>query len=82
MNDNKKIRAPKLAITKPMVDAGIAILDAMTSAADDHTDEALVAGIFYEMWSRYWIEVMEVQKKKATIHPLIRPNASKLILPA
>lgn len=81
MNDNKKIRAPKLAITKPMVDAGIAILDAMTSAADDHTDEALVAGIFYEMWCRYWIEVLEVQKKRATIHPLIRPNPSKLILP-
>lgn len=81
MNDNKKIRAPKLAMTKPMIAAGIAILDAMTSAADDHTDDALVAGIFFEMWQVYWLEVMAVQKKRATIHPLTRPNTSKLILP-
>ncbi len=74
MNDNKKIRAPKLAITKPMVDAGKAILDKMTSVADDFTDDALVAGIFYEMWAAYWTEVMAVQKKKATVHPFVKPT--------
>jgi hypothetical protein len=82
MNDNKKIRAPKLAITKPMIEAGKAILDEMTRKADDLTDDALVAGVFYEMWAVYWTEVMAVQRKKATIHPLIQPTKAKLILPS
>lgn len=80
-NDNKKIRAPKLAITKPMVAAGKEVLTAMLENTDDHTDDALVAGIFFRMWEVYWLEVMTVQRKKATVHPLILPNKSKLIVP-
>lgn len=79
-NDNKKIRAPKLAMTASMVAAGKEVLTAMLENADDHTDDALVAGIFFRMWEVYWLEVMTVQRKKATVHPLILPKA-KLIVP-
>lgn len=81
MNDNKKIRAPKLAITKPMIDAGINILDKMTSNVENHTDDALVAGIFYEMWCVMHEEMEQVRRKKATVHPFVKPTTSKLILP-
>lgn len=81
MNDNKKIRAPKLAITKPMVDAGKELMQKMLEDVEDHTDDALVAGIFFRMWEVYWTEVVAVQRQKATIHPLIRPTTQKLILP-
>ena len=81
MNDNKKLRAPKLAMTTPMVEAGKEVLKAMVESAEDHTDDALVAGIFFRMWEVYWLEVLAEQKKKATVHPLVLPTKSKLILP-
>jgi len=82
MNDNKKLRAPKLAMTTPMVEAGKEVLKAMVESAEDHTDDALVAGIFFRMWEVYWLEVLaEQKKKKATVHPLIQPTKAKLILP-
>jgi hypothetical protein len=81
MNDNKKIRAPKLAITKPMVDAGKELLTQMLESPESHTDDALVAGIFFRMWEVYWLEVMATQRKKATVHPLIIPTGGKLIIP-
>ena len=81
MNDNKEIRAPKVAITAPMIEAGKEILDRMTGKADDFTDDALVAGVFYAMWCVYFEEIEAVRRKKATVHPFIKPSPSKLILP-
>lgn len=81
VNDNKKICAPKLAITKPMVDAGKELMASMLESVESHTDDALVAGIFFRMWEVYWTEIQSVARKKATIHPLIQPSKSKLIMP-
>jgi hypothetical protein len=81
-NDNTKIRAPKLAITKPMVDAGKTILAAMLDDTDNHSDDAFVAGVFFAMWEVYWTEVEMVRRKKMAGSPIVLPFKPKLILPA
>lgn len=64
MNDNRKIRAPKLAITKPMVDAGKDLMAKMLDDVESHSDDALVAGIFFRMWEVYWEEIEGVRRQK------------------
>lgn len=73
---NRKIRPPKLAITREMIEGGKSRLDALTAestgddAANDAalpevTDDLLVAEIFLAMWNVYWAEVMGEQRKRA-----------------
>lgn len=81
VNDNKKIRAPSLAITKPMVDAGKGVLTAMLDNTEDHSDDALVAGVFFEMWRVYWEEIEQVRRKKMAGSPILQRPKPKLILP-
>lgn len=82
MNDNSKFRSPKIAITKAMVDAGKEHLQAMLNAPDEHTDDALVVGIFYRMWEVYWSEIDQARRKKTAGSPIIQfVKKPKLILP-
>ena len=76
---NAKFRIPKIALTKRMTDAGLNALSQMVNGAEEHTDEGLVAAVFYEMWTAYWSEIEEVGRKKAAGSPLVRPPS--LILP-
>ena len=81
MNDNKK-RTPKVAITKPMIEAGKAALDALT-AEDlpvDVSDDQLVAQIFHSMWTAYWEEIMATKAKKQAGSPIIKPS-QRIIVP-
>lgn len=85
---NHKIRPPKLAISRSMIDAGKRKLDEMTAldpSLDEEfgiTDDLLCAEVFLAMWNAYWNEVMEVQRKKDAGSPIIQfPGAQKLILP-
>lgn len=81
MNDNKKIRAPKIAMTTSMMKEGLEVFKTVMEY-DDAKDDDMVAAIFFAMWNAYWLEVEAARRKKATVHPLIRPTASKLILPS
>lgn len=73
---NHKIRPPKLAITRKMIEDGKAKLDELTAMALDEdtandeptdiTDDLLVAEVFLAMWNVYWAEVMGEQRKKSS----------------
>lgn len=82
MNDKKA--APKVAITKGMVEAGKAALDAMTAedvpGTNEVTDDMLVAQVFYNMWRVYWEEVLDVRAKKKAGSPIIKPS-QRIIVP-
>ena len=89
---NSKIRPPKLAITKEMIEAGMAKLDELTAMsmrddiANDHadniTDDLLVAEVFLGMWNVYWSQVMgEQRKKKNKGNVIMMPQKRKVILP-
>lgn len=80
-NDNHKIRAPGLAVTKEMVEAGKAILTKMVDKAEDMEDDALVAGIFFEMWTVYWGQIEETRRRKTAGGPIVQLPKPKLILP-
>lgn len=72
--------APKVAVTKKMVDAGKVILDELTAAdIDEHSDDELVANIFYAMWNAYWKEVDDVRTKKSPGSAIVA--SPRLILP-
>lgn len=84
---NHKIRPPKLAISRSMIDAGKKKLDdmvAMDPGLDEDfgiTDDLLVAEVFLAMWNIYWNEVMAVQRKKDEGSPIIQfPRPQKLII--
>lgn len=78
----KKPLIPKVAITKAMIESGIIVLDAMTQADNDnHTDDALVANIFFSMWETYWKELANVEAKKTPSALIVPPKRSALILP-
>lgn len=78
----KKFETPKIAITKAMIESGIVVLDAMTQGDNDnHTDDALVANIFYSMWETYWKEIAAVEAKKTPSALIVPPKRSALILP-
>lgn len=78
---SKKFTPPKVAITSKMIEAGKLVLDAMTQGDNDnHTDDALVANVFYSMWETYWQEIADVKAKK-TPTALLVPQKSALILP-
>lgn len=81
-NDNKRFRAPNMMVTEGMIDAGVKLFEFMAAEAEQHTDRALVGGIFTEMWRVYWEEIDEVAKKKRAGSPIVQlhPKA-KLILP-
>ena len=79
--ENKKAHPPKVAITKAMIEAGLVVLEAMTTDPDEHTDDALVANVFYSMWEKYWQEIEEVRRKNRPGNAVIMPAKSKLILP-
>ena len=67
---NHKIRPPKLAISRNMIDAGKKKLDELTAldpGLDEKfgiTDDLLVAEIFLAIWNVYWNDIMTVQRKK------------------
>ena len=75
---NQKWRAPKIAITRKMIESGLTVLEAMTADGEDHTDDALVANIFFCMWETYHKEIEEVRRKKQPGSAIIKPG---LILP-
>lgn len=77
----KKFTPPQIAITREMIESEIVVLDAMTQGENDnHTDDALVANIFFSMWETYWKQMAEVERKK-TPTALMVPKRSALILP-
>ncbi len=89
---NSKIRPPKLAITKEMIDAGKAKLDELTAAsirddiANDEptsiTDDLLVAEVFLACWNVYWAQVMGEQRKKENKgNVIMMPQKRRVILP-
>ena len=86
---NHKIRPPKLAISRPMIEAGKKKLDELTAldpGLDEEfgiTDDLLVAEIFLAIWNVYWNDVMAVQRKKDEGSNIImlKPAAQKLIIP-
>lgn len=84
---NHKIRPPKLAISRNMIDAGKKKLDELTaldSGLDEEfgiSDDLLVAEIFLAVWNVYWNDVMEVQRKKDAGSPIVQFPGPKLILP-
>jgi hypothetical protein len=84
---NHKIRPPKLAISRSMIDAGKKKLDELTAldpGLDDEfgiTDDLLCAEVFLAMWRVYWEDVMEVQRKKDAGSPIIKFPGAKLIIP-
>ncbi len=62
-----------------MIEAGLAALKQIVDGGDEHTDDGLVAAVFYEMWNAYWTEIEATGRKKTAGSPIIkRPN---LILP-
>lgn len=78
----KKFTPPKIAITREMTESGKIVLDAMTQEeGESHTDDALVANIFYSMWETYWKQVMEVKASKTPSALIVPPKKSALILP-
>lgn len=81
-NDNKRFRAPKMVVTQGMMDAGVKLFEFMAADAENHTDQALVGGIFTEMWRVYWEEMHAVAAKKTRGSPVVvlEPK-SGLILP-
>jgi hypothetical protein len=76
-NDNRKARAPKVAVTEGMIAAGKEALDSLTQN-EDATDDQLVAEIFFQMWSVYWLEIAKVTNQKIARFPVAKPG---LILP-
>jgi len=89
---NHKIRPPKLAITREMIEAGMAKLDELTAMsmrddiandhADDITDDLLVAEVFLSMWNVYWSQVMGEQRKRENKgNVIMMPQKRKVILP-
>jgi hypothetical protein len=77
---SKEWKPPKVAITRAMVESGKLVLEAMTSGENDnHSDDELVANIFYCMWETYWREVIEVKKKKTPSAILAVPKPSLVI---
>lgn len=84
---NHKVRPPKLAISRSMIDAGKKKLEELTAldpVLDEEyhiTDDLLCAEIFLSMWNIYWNDVMEVQRKKDAGSPIIQFPGSKLIMP-
>ena len=79
---SKKIRIPKVAITRGMIESGLTVLDAMTAdnADVERSDEELVANVFFCMWETYWKEIEEVRQKKMK-RPIVVLNTPGLILP-
>jgi hypothetical protein len=80
MNDNKKIRAPKLAMTPEMMKAGLEALGVAMDAPEARDDD-LVAAVFLAMWTAYWEDVQKVQREKAKGSPIVQPFKPKLIIP-
>jgi len=89
---NHKIRPPNLAITREMIEAGMAKLDELTAMsmrddiandhADDITDDLLVAEVFLACWNVYWSQVMGEQRKKENKgNVIMMPQKRKVILP-
>jgi hypothetical protein len=89
---NSKIRPPKLAITREMIEAGKAKLDELTAmsmrddiandCADEVTDDLLVAEVFLAVWQVYWSQVMGEQRKKENKGNVIMlPQKRRVILP-
>lgn len=79
---SKKFTPPQIAITREMIESGIVVLDAMTQCeGDGHTDDALVANIFFSMWETYWKQIGEVERKKTPTALIVPPKRSALILP-
>lgn len=78
----KKFTPPQIAITREMIESGIVVLDAMTAGENDnHTDDALVANIFFSMWETYWKQIASVEAKKTPTALIVPPKRSALILP-
>jgi hypothetical protein len=75
---NHRIRPPKLAISRSMIDAGKAKMNELTELdpaldiANVITDDLLCAEMFLAMWNVYWNEVMEVQRKKDAGSPIVQ----------
>lgn len=85
---NHRIRPPKLAISRAMIEAGKKKLDELTAldpGLDEEfgiNDDLLVAEVFLACWNVYWNDISEVQRKKDAGSPIIQfPGASKLIMP-
>ncbi len=76
---NRKKRHP-IAITRPMIEAGLGVLDVMTREDAEPTDEQLVAEIFFKMWAAYWDEIDETARKRLAPR-LALMQKPKLILP-
>jgi hypothetical protein len=77
VGENKRLRVPKVVVTRAMADAGKLRLDMLTALDDVGApvmDDVLVIGVFEAMWTVYWDQV-HVLKGKA----LKAPNS--LILP-
>lgn len=79
---NGKWRPPKIAMTPRMMAAGLDALKQIVDGGDEHTDDALVAAVFINMWAAYWADIEAVARKKTAGAPLITPQKPKgLILP-
>lgn len=82
MTMKKKFTPPKIAITREMIESGKIVLEAMTQGDNDnHTDDALVANIFYSMWETYWKQIAAVQASKTPSALIVPVKKSALILP-